>query len=239
MGKYRPIVILTGAGISAESGLKTFRGNNGLWENRRVEEIATPEAFINNKDLVYKFYNQRYQQLNDLNIKPNEAHFALKTLEENYPGKVTIITQNVDNLHERAGSKNIIHMHGELSKMRCIETGNVFSMIENLDSFSVCECCSKVGNLRPHIVWFGEMPLFLDDIDDLLSNCGLFLSIGTSGAVYPAAMFVQTVKYYIGNQAIEFNVERTSVSSNFDATILGPATIEVPRYVDNLLKEFC
>lgn len=227
------IVILTGAGISAESGIQTFRDANGLWHNHRIEEVATPEGFARNPALVHTFYNARRQQLHDPQVKPNAAHYALAQLEKDYPGKMLLVTQNVDNLHERAGSRNLIHMHGELNKIHCQRTGQVFDWQDDLDTSHICQCCRKPGNLRPHIVWFGEMPLLMDDIYAALSDCQLFISIGTSGQVYPAAGFVQ-VAIQSGAQAVELNMEPTS--SHFDQSINGKASEVVPRFVQQLLQ---
>src|SRR5688572_11753045 len=195
MGQYASIVVLTGAGISAESGIKTFRDNNGLWENHRVEDVCTPEAFTRNPELVQQFYNARRRQL-VAEAKPNPAHAALADFERNFGGDFILITQNVDDLHERAGSRNLRHMHGELLKARCSKTQIVVPWTANITADTPCPCCSKTGLLRPHIVWFGEMPLFMDEIEAALSRCDLFVSIGTSGQVYPAAGFVQMAAAY-------------------------------------------
>lgn len=232
--KPKNIVILTGAGISAESGIKTFRDCNGLWEDHDVMEVASPGGFNRNPELVHKFYNQRRSQLLSEEVKPNEAHYALAKLESEFNGEITIITQNVDNLHERAGNKNIIHMHGELIKMRCIETGKVLIWKKELSEKDKCPCCLKIGNLRPHIVWFGEYPLHLDTIEKKLQDCDLFISIGTSGQVYPAAMFVNIAKLN-GVKTIEANIEETNISENFDHHLIGPASKVITKLVDEIL----
>lgn len=237
MKQFKSIVILTGAGISAESGIQTFRGENGLWEKVRIEEVATPEAFYANPEKVHQFYNQRRRELLSNKIKPNPAHMALAKLEKEFEGSVVIITQNIDNLHERGGSSNIIHMHGELLKMRCDKSSQTFSIESDLSTSSVCQCCNEKGNLRPHIVWFGEMPFFMEQIQLVLTNCDLFLSIGTSGNVYPAAMFVEIVKQNRSTYAVEFDLETTNTSDFFDELITGNAAQEVPRYVDQLLMK--
>ncbi len=232
--KPKNIVILTGAGISAESGISTFRDKNGLWENHDVMDVASPSGFDRNPELVHKFYNQRRNQLNSENVIPNAAHKALAKLEEEFEGEVTIITQNVDNLHERAGSNNVIHMHGELMKMRCVESGKILLWKSDLSVDTKCPCCFKKGNLRPHIVWFGEFPLFMDKIEKKLNDCDLFISIGTSGQVYPAAMFVNMVK--ANNQlAIEANIEETNISESFDFHLTGKASEVITKLVSDIL----
>ncbi|MDX1920062.1 MAG: Sir2 family NAD+-dependent deacetylase [Candidatus Caenarcaniphilales bacterium] len=231
--KYSSIVILTGAGISAESGIKTFRDSDGLWENHKIEEVATPEGFIKNQKLVYEFYNQRRKQLRE--VEPNKAHIALAELEKNFKGRFTLITQNVDNLHDRAGSKNLIHMHGELLKARCQESGKIYDCTDNLDQSSKCDCCSPTNGLRPHIVWFGEMPLEMARITMELKRCNLFIAIGTSGNVYPAANFVRQAKL-AGARAIEVNKETSQVYNHFDEHRYGLATELVPKLVEELLS---
>ena len=231
------IVILTGAGISAESGIRTFRDANGLWENHAIEDVATPEAFARNPELVHRFYNARRKQLQDPNLKPNAAHLALVELEQKWPDNLLLITQNVDNLHERAGSKKLLHMHGELLKVHCKRTKKVYDWVSDLDSSAICDCCKKAGGLRPHIVWFGEMPLQMDFIYDRLDECDLFVSIGTSGHVYPAAGFVNHVKEN-GREAqtIEINLDGTQNFSQFKTVIRGSASTEVPKFVADILK---
>jgi len=179
------IVVLTGAGISAESGLRTFRDAGGLWENHRVEEVATPEAFQRDPALVQGFYNQRRAQLGS--VRPNAAHEALVRLETHWPGEVLVVTQNVDDLHDRAGSRNLIHMHGELLKVRCERCGQVSPWVGDVTGATPCPGCGRTGSLRPHIVWFGEMPLEMPRIQEALERCGLFLAVGTSGNVYPSS----------------------------------------------------
>ena len=194
MTSYQNIVILTGAGISAESGVQTFRGAGGLWEGERVEDVATPQAFKADPQKVQRFYNLRRAGLKS--IKPNAAHEALARLEENHKGKVLLITQNVDDLHERAGSKSLIHMHGELMKARCLHCHTVLPWNDDINPQDICPSCQSQNCLRPHIVWFGEMPFAMAEIDAALAKCDLFLSIGTSGHVYPAAGFIETIRYY-------------------------------------------
>lgn len=225
------IVVLTGAGISAESGLRTFRAADGLWEDHRVEDVATPEAFVRNPGLVQRFYNERRRQLG--RVEPNAAHLALARLEREWPGGVLLVTQNVDDLHDRAGSRNLIHMHGELLKARCLRCGKIGAWQEDILQDSRCPSCSKAGCLRPHIVWFGEMPLELDRIGEALDRCGIFAAVGTSGAVYPAAGFVSMVSP--GTRTLELNLEVSEVSDAFDECIQGPATEVVPLWVERLL----
>ncbi len=235
---WHNIVILTGAGISAESGLGTFRGAGGLWEQQRVEDVATPEAFSRDPDLVYRFYNARRQQLCDGEIEPNAAHRSLAALAEGFAGTVSLVTQNVDDLHERGGSRALFHMHGELMKMRCQRSGEVYPAPLTFDGSDHCSCCSEPGNLRPHVVWFGEMPLYMDEIYALLENCDLFVAIGTSGNVYPAAGFVQ-VASQAGATTLEINPDITEGSSLFQHQWRGPATEQVPRLQTLLMSASC
>lgn len=224
---YNSIVVLTGAGISAESGLKTFRDNDGLWEGHRVEDVATPEAFQRNPKLVHTFYNLRRKQLLE-EAEANLAHLALAKFESSYKGDFLLITQNVDNLHEQAGSKNLKHMHGELLSALCTSCKTNTSWSEDTTSSTPCPNCGDTGNMRPDIVWFGEMPLYMDEIEDALAQAELFVSIGTSGVVYPAAGFVQMAKFS-GAKTIELNLENT-LNSHFDESYSGPATELVPRF---------
>ncbi|MDJ0878710.1 MAG: NAD-dependent deacylase, partial [Halieaceae bacterium] len=204
---WHNIVILTGAGISAESGLGTFRGAGGLWEQQRVEDVATPEAFARDPELVYRFYNARREHLCSGEVQPNTAHAALAELEQAFAGNLTIVTQNVDDLHERGGSRRLYHMHGELMKMRCQRSGAIYDAPAYFDAEDTCECCGQQGQLRPHVVWFGEMPLEMDAIYSALEACHLFLSIGTSGNVYPAAGFVAHVRRFTTAHTMEINME--------------------------------
>jgi NAD-dependent deacetylase len=232
---WHNIVILTGAGISAESGLGTFRGAGGLWENHRVEEVATPEAFERDPELVYRFYNERRQHLRGGEVQPNTAHTALAELEQKYAGSFWLVTQNIDDLHERAGSRQLYHMHGELLKMRCRYSGQVFETTASFDAQNSCECCGKAGALRPHVVWFGEMPLFMEEIYALLADCELFVAIGTSGNVYPAAGFVELARR-AGATSLEINPETTEGSPLFEHHWRGNATEQVPRLLELLVS---
>ena len=232
--KVRSIVVLTGAGISAESGIRTFRAADGLWEEHRVEDVATPEGYAANPELVQRFYNERRAQLLGGDIHPNAAHQALANLEREFDGKFLLVTQNIDDLHERAGSSNLIHMHGELLKMRCERCDQVFEIRGNIQTDSVCEHCGRTGTLRPHIVWFGEMPMKMDLIYRALMGCDLFLSIGTSGNVYPAAGFVQEA-LQAGAHTVEINLEPSSVHTSFHEHIYGKAGEVLPEFVAKLL----
>jgi len=226
------IVILTGAGISAESGLRTFRASDGLWEDHRVEDVATPEGFARDPELVQRFYNERRRQLSS--VVPNAAHVALARLEQEWLGQVLVVTQNVDDLHERAGNRELIHMHGELLKARCLRCRRVSPWSEDIRSGSLCPGCQSAGKLRPHIVWFGEMPLEMERIAAALGRCSLFAAIGTSGHVYPAAGFVDLVSSQA--HTVELNMEPSLVSSAFRERCQGPATRTVPEWVEGLLE---
>ncbi len=234
MAKFERIVVLTGAGISAESGLSTFRDEGGLWAKHRIEDVATPEAFLRNPELVQNFYNARRAQLR--RVEPNAAHRALAELEAAYPGRVTVITQNVDDLHERAGSRRVIHMHGELKKARCLACDTASPWEDDIRPDSRCPACGAGGRLRPHVVWFGEIPLHLDEIDRELGSCDLFVSIGTSGAVYPAAGFVTQVRALGRAHTVELNLEPSAGSHFFHEARHGPATQLVPAFVEELLN---
>ena len=233
--QYENIVFLTGSGISADSGLDTFRDEGGIWTRYAIEDVATPDAFVRNPDLVHDFYNMRREQA--LKARPNGAHEALARLEADYPGTVWIITQNVDNLHEKAGSRNLIHMHGELAKLRCTGCGAVHEWLEEASRETVCPACSGTGILRPHIVWFGEVPMALDRIERLLVACDLFVSIGTSGNVYPAAGFVDMVRGLGRARRVELNLEPSLGQSLFDEGIYGRAGDIVPEFVSRLMVD--
>lgn len=228
------IVVLTGAGISAESGIKTFRAADGLWEEHKVEDVATPEAFVRDPELVMRFYNERRRPLLQNEVLPNSAHTALAKLESDFSGEFLLVTQNIDNLHEQGGSQNVLHMHGEVLKMRCQRSSVIFDCAGDIDVSDLCECCSQAGNLRPHIVWFGEMPLYMDSIYAALSTCDLFISIGTSGNVYPAAGFVQMAKQ-AGATTLEINLEESNVANDFDEAIYGKAGEVLPLWVEEFL----
>jgi NAD-dependent deacetylase len=228
----RNIVILTGAGISAESGLATFRGSDGLWEGHRVEDVATPEAFRRDPDLVQQFYNARRARLAE--VEPNAAHRALARLDLEWAGELLIVTQNVDDLHERAGARRLLHMHGELKSAWCLACDARGPWAEPLSHASACPACGEEGRLRPDIVWFGEMPYEMERIDRALAGADLFVSIGTSGNVYPAAGFVQTARY-CGARTLEMNLEPSQGSVFFHESRTGRAGEMVPAWVEELL----
>lgn len=230
------IVVLTGAGISAESGIRTFRAADGLWEDHRIEDVATPEAFARNPALVQRFYNERRRQLQRPAIQPNAAHLALAKLEREWPGNFLLVTQNVDDLHDRAGNRKLLHMHGELLKMRCLRSEQVFPIEGDITPDLACTCCGRTGTLRPHIVWFGEMPLHMERIGAALARCRLFLSIGTSGNVYPAAGFVREARA-AGAHTVELNLEPSQTASTFAERLRGRATELVPARVERLLRD--
>lgn len=231
---YQRVVVLTGAGISAESGIKTFRAADGLWEEHRVEDVATPEGFAANPTLVQRFYNERRRQLLSAAVSVNPAHLALAEFEEKFTGEFLLVTQNIDDLHERAGSQKLIHMHGELLKMQCSYSGVVYPIATDISTDARCACCGLRGGLRPHIVWFGEMPLGMDEIYTGLEQCDLFIAVGTSGNVYPAAGFVQAAGS-VGAHTIEVNLEPSAVQSAFSETRYGLASVELPRLLNELL----
>ena len=232
MADIRNIVVLTGAGISAESGLATFRGPDGLWEGHRVEDVATPQAFRRDPALVQAFYDARRERLKS--VGPNAAHRALARLDSEWPGELLIVTQNVDDLHERAGARRLLHMHGELTSAWCLSCNARMRWEAELSSGPPCPSCGETGRLRPDIVWFGEMPYEMERIDRALLDADLFVSIGTSGAVYPAAGFVQTARY-AGARTLELNLEPSLGSVYFDQSRTGPAGKLVPEWVDEVL----
>lgn len=230
------IVILTGAGISRESGLHTFRDADGIWAQVSIEEVATPEAFQRNPQRVQAFYNDRRRQLLEETVQPNAGHEALVRLERDWPGEVLVVTQNIDDLHERAGQRNLVHMHGEILKARCEACGKAHPWKADITVETPCPSCGEAGELRPHVVWFGEMPLEMERIYAALADCDLFISIGTSGSVYPAAGFVQEARHAAGARTVELNLEPSDGSTLFHEHRHGPAGEIVPRYVDSLLK---
>ncbi len=229
-----PVVVLTGAGISKESGLSTFRDKDGIWATVRIEDVATPEAFQRDPDAVHAFYNMRRRLLTEQQVEPNAAHYALVKLETTWPGGILVVTQNVDSLHEQAGSQNLIHMHGRHREARCNACGHVSPWHGDMSTQDVCAACKTPGGLRPNVVWFGETPMELDLIEDALMNCGLFVSIGTSGNVYPAAGFVELVGKTRA-RSVELNLEPSQGASKFDITHYGLATEVVPAFVDDLI----
>lgn len=246
MIEYRRVVVLTGAGISAESGLGTFRDKDGLWTRYDLRDVATPEGFARDPSLVHEFYNARRRNL--LDAEPNAAHFALAEWEQAWMQRpehdFLLVTQNVDDLHERAGSQRLLHMHGELLKIRCENCGSIRECRTDIDIASVCPACELPGYLRPHVVWFGEMPLYMDQIQHALETCDLFVAIGTSGNVYPAAGFVAEARRPRINgtridgaaaHTVELNLEPSEGRSLFREAHDGPASEIVPLYVARLL----
>lgn len=228
------IVVLTGAGISRESGLATFRDADGAWAQVRLEDVATPEGFARDPHRVHDFYNARRAQLADPSVVPNAAHLALAELERAWPGDFLLVTQNVDDLHERAGSRRLLHMHGELRRLRCVRCDEVHAWDHAVSVTTACPSCVRSGGLRPDIVWFGEMPMYMDQIETALAECGLFVSIGTSGNVYPAAGFVAEVRGRA--RTVELNLEPSEGAPLFDEAYHGKATETVPAFVRGLLE---
>ncbi len=232
MTDIRNIVILTGAGVSAESGIDTFRSAGGLWEQHRVEDVATPEAFARDPDLVLRFYDMRRKRIQE--ARPNAAHHALAKLDAEWKGRLLIVTQNVDDLHERAGAKRLLHMHGEHLNAWCLACDARPEWRGTLSERPACPACGVTGQLRPDIVWFGEMPYRMEEIYAALNRADLFVSIGTSGAVYPAAGFVREAREQ-GVRTLELNLERSHGSHFFDEARYGAASEIVPAWVDELL----
>ncbi len=225
------IVILTGAGISAESGIDTFRSAGGLWEQHRVEDVATPEGFARNPNLVLNFYDMRRAALAD--VAPNPAHLALARLEREFSGDLLLVTQNVDDLHERGGSARVLHMHGELKSALCTACETRSPWLGTMIERPPCPVC-RAPTLRPDVVWFGEMPYQMGRIYQALEACDLFVSIGTSGAVYPAAGFVQEARAN-GARTLELNLEPSEGSRFFHESRHGPASEVVPQWVEEVL----
>ena len=230
--EFRNIVVLTGAGISADSGLATVRGADGLGEGHRVEDVATPEAFARDPALVHQFYDARRARLGE--VEPNAAHEALARLDREWPGELLIVTQNVDDLHERAGAKRLLHMHGELTSGWCLACDQRFPWKGPMGEGASCPSCHASGQVRPDIVWFGEMPYEMERIEAALRTADLFVSIGTSGAVYPAAGFVQTARY-CGARCVEMNLDPSQGSIFFGESRMGRAAELVPAWVDEVL----
>ena len=228
------IFVLTGAGVSAESGLGTFRDKDGVWTKYDLGEVATPEGFARNPALVRDFYNARRANL--AGAQPNAAHVALARLEAALGDDLFLCTQNVDDLHEKAGSKRVIHMHGELAVTRCHHCQATRPDAEPLTAEAVCKACGRAEGARPHVVWFGEMPLFMDEIGDALAEADLFVSIGTSGSVYPAAGFVDEARA-MGIATCEINLEPSANAYVFDEKLYGPASEVVPAWVEKVLTQ--
>jgi len=229
------IVILTGSGISAESGLQTFRSEDGLWLNHRVEDVCTVEAFERNPAQVHAFYNELRPIM--MKAKPNAAHQAITMLQQELPDvSINVVTQNVDLLHEKANSKNIFHIHGRIDECVCMNCGHIIKTAGDMESDETCPNCDVQGMIKPNIVFFGEMPQHMDEVDYMLSHCDMFIAIGTSGVVYPAAGFVRQAKLY-GAKTYLFNLESCNNSSAFDNEILGKASQTFPKFAEELIKE--
>ena len=232
--KYKNILILTGAGISAESGLSTFRSAGGLWNNHRVEDVASIEGFERNPALVHDFYNNLKTET--AKAKPNAAHLAITKLQRKYPGTVSVVTQNVDTLHEKAGNQNVFHIHGQVNQAVCLNCGHILETWGDVDTETVCPHCGIMGMMKPNIVFFGENLLCMDKVEELLRQCGLFVSVGTYGVVYPAAGFVQTAKYY-GAATMEFTLGPTANNLLFDRHVYGKAGHTLPPFVEELIRQ--
>jgi NAD-dependent deacetylase len=227
------LVILTGAGISAESGIATFRDANGLWENNRIEDVASPVAFRRDPATVHRFYNLRRAQLKT--VRPNAAHMALAALEGAWAGRgdFLLVTQNVDDLHERAGSKQLLHMHGEIRKIRCAACGDARYHEEDANTSLRCAACGRPGLLRPDIVWFGEMPYHMDAIAAALDQANIFAAIGTSGLVYPAAGFAEMARHN-GRACRTVEINPNPTGGVFSDIIADTAVRGVPRWIESL-----
>jgi NAD-dependent deacetylase len=229
------LFVLTGAGVSAESGLSTFRDASGIWTKYDFRDVATPQGFARDPGLVHGFYNARRRNL--LTAEPNAAHQALARLQAGVRakgGRVFLCTQNVDDLHERGGAEEVVHMHGELLKTRCGACSQVVPWTEDLSVETPCPGCGRTGAMRPDVVWFGEMPMHLDAIYEALGDADLFVSIGTSGSVYPASGFVEEARR-AGTRTCEINLEPSENAWAFDEKVYGNATEVLPRWVETLL----
>ena len=226
------IVVLTGAGISAESGLGTFRDDNGIWSKIDLSEVATMDGFIRNPAKVHEFYNARRTGV--LEAKPNIAHDALARLEAAEHVELAVVTQNIDDLHERAGSKNVLHMHGSILLAKCASCNRTWDAPREMHPDDDCPFCHK-RTTRPDVVWFGEIPYWMDEIHELLARAELFASIGTSGQVYPAAGFAEIARDH-GAPTIALNLDRSDVSPIVDQFVVGPATSIVPEWVEGILR---
>lgn len=225
------IVVLTGAGISAESGLGTFRDKDGLWSQYDLEDVATPEGFARNPSLVLDFYNMRRR--NAAEAAPNRAHHALAALSARPDIQLDIVTQNIDDLHEQGGSADVIHIHGSIFEALCASCNAVWECRADQGTEDKCPSCARMGGVRPNIVWFGEVPYRMEEVVGLLARCDLFVSIGTSGTVYPAAGFVSIARE-AGVRTLELNLERSEADSPFDEVITGKASEIVPAWVESL-----
>lgn len=228
------ILILSGAGLSAESGIPVFRGKDGFWEDSSIEDVATPAGFDQDPSQVHSFYNSLRNKYRD--VQPNSAHFALAELQQNFTGDVVMVTQNIDNLLEQAGCSDVLHMHGEILKCRCIYCHRIIEWKHNTNCSLACPICGKSGewgSLRPHVVWFNEVPLYLQEIEEFSKQCDLFLSVGTSGVVYPAAGFVKLAKLN-GARTVCVDLEPPKNGEFFGELIVGPAGETMPKLVKEL-----
>jgi NAD-dependent deacetylase len=223
----RHIFVLTGAGISADSGIKTFRAEDGLWENHSIDDVCTPQGFARNPVLVQNFYNARRAELRG--VEPNPAHLALARFADHFSGHLTLVTQNIDDLHERAGSTDVIHMHGTLLRVRCQASGQAFDFTGDVTNQTRCLCCHRKGTLRPDVVWFGEVPMHMALIESALADADLFVAIGTSGVVYPAAGFCQLARM-AGTMTVELNLAPSAGAECFDICLSGRAVDTVPSF---------
>ena len=233
--KGKRVVVLTGAGVSAESGIRTFRDNDGLWEDYSIEDVATPQAWQANPGRVWEFYQARRRQLHE--VEPNPAHTALAALEEGLED-LTLITQNVDNLHERGGSRQVVHMHGQLETLRCEDSGcHEVRMddVDLIDEFLLCTCCAEPQRVRPDIVWFGEMPMYMEEIYTAVEACEVFIVVGSSGHVYPAANLVN-IAHANGARTVLVNAEPPQNFESFDEVHLGKAGELLPVLVKEWLS---
>jgi NAD-dependent deacetylase len=227
------IVILTGAGVSAESGLGTFRDVGGLWTKYDLADVATPDGYGRDPGLVLDFYNAR--RVNCRGAEPNAAHAAIARLQREYPGRVTLVTQNIDDLHERGGSRDVIHMHGQIMRALCAACGHQWGWTGDMALDDICHSCATAGTVRPDVVWFGETPYQMEEIAARIADCDLFAAIGTSGSVYPAAGFVNDARGR-GVRTLEINLEPSENAALFDERLLGPAGETVPGWVAGLLS---
>jgi NAD-dependent deacetylase len=231
MDKTKNIFILTGAGISKESGIKTFREKDGLWDNHRIEDVCTVQAFLENPNYVNKFYNDRKKAMNNPSIKPNKGHQILSKVEKDWVGEFMLVTQNIDNLHEKAGSKKVFHMHGSLEKAYCMNCNCTEKLNFDLSTSYKCSNCGTIGKVRVDVVWFGEQPKYLDQIYNFLDKTDIFVSIGTSNNVYPAAGFIDYLsKVKRKVNSYEFNIEKTNKSLFFKESIIGPASFTLEEF---------
>jgi NAD-dependent deacetylase len=230
---FSSIVVLTGAGISAESGVDTFRDRHGIWSKIDYRDVATPEGFARNPQMVHDFYNMRRRRMSQ--VQPNAAHFALARLEREFAGDFLLVTQNIDDLHEKAGSQKLLHMHGEHRKVLCRQCGMRQDWFDDLSVDLACPVCASPGSLRPDVVWFGEMPHHMDRIYDALGKADLFISIGTSGNVYPAAGFVAEASRG-GAHTVELNLEPSEGYDLFAEAVHGRATDVVPAFVERIVS---